>query len=54
MCPAGPSLLEFILDNLNTENLPGKIRNLLYFTIGVFASAIFFFCIFRLLKTTFL
>jgi len=54
MYPAGPDLLEFIIDNFNTENLPRKIKNLLYFTIGVFASAIIFFCIFGLFRIAFL
>lgn len=50
MYPAGPSLLEFIIDNFNTENLSRKIRNILYFTIGVFASAIIFFVSFACLE----
>lgn len=54
MYPSGPSLLEFIIDNFNTENLPRKIKNILYFAIGVFASAIIFFCIFRLFRIAFL
>ena len=46
----GESLLEFIIENLNTENLAYKIKWTLYVIFGTLASASFFFCILWFLR----
>lgn len=46
----GPSFLEFVIENLNTDNLAYKVKWTAYVIIGILASAIFFLFILWLLN----